>query len=109
MYFYVKLTAESKKKVSKSQSQALVHYDVISEKFGQIWVTYKRRREKLFKSTYEDVLTHLHEEWAANSIEKRTKGLWRRERAVLAVLGNFLRKMADSENTQSSAKRLYFT
>ena len=66
--------------------------------------------KKLFKSTYENVLTHLHEEWTADSGEKRTKGLWRIEKAVLAVLGNFSRKMADSENTQlKGVKRMYYT
>ena len=64
----------------------------------------------MFKRTYENVLTHLHKEWTADSVERRAKGLWRLEKAVLAVLGNFLRKMADSENTQSkSAKRMFST
>ena len=64
----------------------------------------------MFKSTYKNVLTHLHEKWTADSVERRTKGLRRLEKAVLAVLGNFLRKMADSENTQSkSAKRMFST
>ena len=64
----------------------------------------------MFKSTYENVLTHLHEEWTADSGEKRTKGLWRLEKAVLAVLGNFLKKMADFEYTQSkNAKRMFST
>ena len=66
--------------------------------------------KKLFESTYENISTHLHEELTADSIEKRTKGLWRLEKAVLAVLGNFSQKMADSENTQSkSAKRMFST
>ena len=29
--------------------QALVQYEVIDEKFGQIWVIYKRRREKVLQ------------------------------------------------------------
>ena len=64
----------------------------------------------MFKSTYENVLTDIHEKWTADSVEKRTKYIWRIEKAVLAVLGNFLRKMADSENTQlKSAKGMYYT
>ena len=39
----------------------------------------------MFKSTYENVLTDIHEKWTADSVEKRTKYIWRIEKAVLAV------------------------
>ena len=76
-------------------------------KFGQL---IKEDEKKLFKSTYENLLTQNHEEWTADSVEKRTKGLWRMEKAVSAVLGNSLRKMADSEKTQEkSVQKMCFT
>ena len=64
----------------------------------------------MLKCTYENVCPHLNDEWTADSVERRTKGLWQLEKAVQAVLGNFLRKMADSENTQlKGVKRMYYT
>ena len=64
----------------------------------------------MFKSTYENVLTDIHERWTADSVEKRTKYIWQKGKASLAVLGDFWRKMADSDNTQlKSAKRMCYT
>ena len=74
MYFYVKLTAESKKvglKVSKSSPIPLWRHK------WEIWANLgnlqKKARKKLFKSTYKNVLTHLHEEWTADSIWKKNQ------------------------------------
>ena len=39
MYLYIKLTTEFKKLVSLSQNQPIFRYDVINQKFGQIWGT----------------------------------------------------------------------
>ena len=59
MFSYVKMDAELKKKVPLSENQVNFRYDVINEKFGQIWGPLLNRANtarRSYKSMKRDAL-----------------------------------------------------